>query len=124
MADTKPTAEIKRESLRWLGESVYASSSLETLSGGSANFVYRARLLKPQQGGLSEVIIKHSEGYMAVAPENKFSTDRCQIAAECLKCLASVRLVPDQEQIPRYVVRTPHCYLYEKETNNQILVSS
>lgn len=36
-------------------------------------------------------------------------------------CLASVRLVLDQEQILRYVVWTPHCYLYEMETNNQVL---
>ena len=77
MAEAKTPEKIKSDVLEWLMSTRYASTSLETLSGGSANFVYRARLSDPLEDGTTEVIVKHGEGHMRVPPYNKVSVDRC-----------------------------------------------
>jgi hypothetical protein len=77
MATPKTAGEIKSEIFEWLKGMRYASTSLEPLSGGSANFIYRADLSTPLEDGTTDVLVKHGEGYMAVAPANRISTDRC-----------------------------------------------
>jgi hypothetical protein len=77
MAASKTSGEIKSEIFEWLKKTKYAAISLEPLSGGSANFIYRARLTTPLKDGTTDVLVKHGEGYMAVAPANKISTERC-----------------------------------------------
>jgi hypothetical protein len=72
--------EIELEVFEWLKGTKYASTSLEPLSGGNANFIYRAQLSTPLGDGTTNVLVKHGEGYMAVAPTNKISTDRCVCA--------------------------------------------
>jgi hypothetical protein len=77
MAAPKSADEIKSEIFEWLKGTKYVSISLEPLSGGNANFIYRAQLSTPLEDGMTNVLIKHGEGYMAVAPANKISIDRC-----------------------------------------------
>lgn len=77
MAAPKTAEEIKSEIFEWLKKTKYAASSLEPLPGGSANFIYRAKLSTPLEDGTTDVLVKHGEGYMAVAPANKISTERC-----------------------------------------------
>jgi hypothetical protein len=77
MAAPKTSEEIKSEIFGWLKKTKYAASSLEPLLGGSANFIYRAKLSTPLEDGTTDVLVKHGEGYMAVAPANKISTERC-----------------------------------------------
>lgn len=73
----KTADEIKSEVFNSLRGTPYASDTLDPLSGGAANFIYRATLSKPLEDGTTEVLVKHSEPYMAVAPQNKISIDRC-----------------------------------------------
>jgi hypothetical protein len=77
MAAPKTAEEIKSEIFEWLKKTKYAATSLEPLPGGSANFIYRAKLSTPLEDGTTDVLVKHGEGYMAVAPANKISTERC-----------------------------------------------
>ncbi len=44
---------------------IYECISLEELSGGTANFVYRGVLKKPLADGSKTVVVKHTEGYVA-----------------------------------------------------------
>ena len=76
MAAPKTAEEIKSEIFEWLKKTKYAATSLEPLSGGSANFIYRAKLATPLEDGTTDVLVKHGEGYMAVAPANRISTER------------------------------------------------
>lgn len=55
----------------------YAVSSLTPLSGGTANFIYLAKLHKPLPGGVSEVVLKHGEAYVALHPDFKLEMVRC-----------------------------------------------
>jgi hypothetical protein len=77
MAAVKTPDEIESEVLEWLKATRYASTSLERLTGGNANFVYRARLSEPLEDGTADVVVKHGEAYIARYPVNKQSTDRC-----------------------------------------------
>ena len=75
----KTPEEIQSEVFNSLQDSQYASTSIETLTGGAANFIYRANLSKPLKDGTTDVLVKHGEGYMAIAPANKISIGRCVI---------------------------------------------
>jgi hypothetical protein len=77
MAAPKTAEEIKSEIFEWLKKTKYAATSLEPLTGGSANFIYRAKLATPLEDGTTDILVKHGEGYMAVAPANKIKTERC-----------------------------------------------
>jgi len=69
--------QIKAQVFEWLKGTQYASTSLESLSGGQANFIYRAHLSTPLEDGTTYVLVKHGEGYMAKHPDNKLTIDRC-----------------------------------------------
>ena len=60
-----------------LSETPYACSSLTPLSGGTANFVYRALLSHPLPDGTTSVIVKHSEAFVASNREFKLPAERC-----------------------------------------------
>lgn len=55
----------------------YAVSSFTPLSGGTANFIYHAKLQKPLPDGVSEVVLKHGEAYVAQHPDFKLKLVRC-----------------------------------------------
>lgn len=69
--------QIKQKVLRSLEGTRYAVGSLEPLSGGIANFMYRGDLLEPLEDGVTKVAIKHGEGFVATNSSFKLPLDRC-----------------------------------------------
>jgi hypothetical protein len=69
--------EIKNGVQKELEGTDYAVSSLTPLSGGTANFIYLAKLHKPLSGGVNEVVLKHGEAYVALHPDFKLEMVRC-----------------------------------------------
>jgi hypothetical protein len=55
----------------------YECSSLESLVGGTANFVFRGHLIKPFEDGSLTIIVKHTESYVAGNPNFKLAETRC-----------------------------------------------
>lgn len=60
-----------------LASTEYACSSLEPLSGGTANFLFKGKLQNPLQDGTAEVAVKHGEGFSASLSTLELSTRRC-----------------------------------------------
>lgn len=77
MSGEKTKLEIEDAVRRELDGTCYAVSSLEPLTGGTANFIYRARLQKPLPDGSTEVVLKHGEAYVAQHPDFKLQMVRC-----------------------------------------------
>ncbi|KAI1862693.1 uncharacterized protein JN550_010030 [Neoarthrinium moseri] len=117
---TETAEQMQAKVLKSLEGTRYAAASLERLSGGVGNFLYRAQLVTPLDDGTAEVVVKHGEGYIARSPENSLTLDRCKVEEECLKALSSFRVTGQQDSV-KYVVRTPHCYFYDEKSNSQIL---
>lgn len=69
--------EMKDAVRKELEGTEYAVSLLTPLSGGTANFIYLARLHKPLSGGVREVVLKHGEAYVALHPDFKLEMVRC-----------------------------------------------
>lgn len=67
------TANIKEE----LNGTPYACDLIQSLTGGTANFIYRGQLSKPLEDGTREVVIKHGEGFIASLPSFQLTTSRC-----------------------------------------------
>jgi hypothetical protein len=138
MATENTADEVKSRVFEWLKGTRYESTSLEPLSGGSMNFIYKAHLSEPLEDGTTDVLVKHGEDYSAANSANKVTIDRCvrnwpllvhihpladnwkRIEEECLNALASFRISPDEAGVFNYVVRTPKCYLYDDATHTQI----
>lgn len=124
--------EIQKE----LGSTNFACSSLDPLSGGLANFVFKGRLAHPLPDGSQEVAVKHGEGYVAGMPDWKITTDRCvsrtpscnhhrdppltrgrqHIEEACLKAVSGMPGTPSGP----CVVRTPKLYHFNDNTNTQV----
>lgn len=77
MSTENSAEEIKDAVRKELEGTEYAVSSLTPLSGGTANFIYLAKLQKPLLGGISEVVLKHGEAYVALHPDFKLEMVRC-----------------------------------------------
>jgi hypothetical protein len=137
MAANKLADRINSEVFEWLKKTRYEATTLEPLLGGSANFIYRAHLTKPLEDGTIEVLVKHFEGYMAVAPKNTITVDRGvgnlivhrifnladslqRVEEKCIKELASFCIESSQESAFKYVVRTPKLYFYDETAHTQI----
>ncbi|KAL7626920.1 hypothetical protein AAE478_003694 [Parahypoxylon ruwenzoriense] len=99
----------------------FEASSLDALSGGTANFIYRATLLKPLEDGTREILVKHSEDYIATIPSFKLTLSRCHIEKECLRALSAFPIVgkADSGDPYNFTVRTPKLYHFD-ENNNQV----
>jgi hypothetical protein len=65
------------ESLKSLKSGQYVCSSLDKLSGGTANFVYRGTLATPLEDGSRTIVVKHTEGFVASNPDFKLTSTRC-----------------------------------------------
>ncbi|KAJ4320931.1 hypothetical protein N0V84_005635 [Fusarium piperis] len=104
----------------WLNTTRYAASSLEPLTGGQANFTYRAEILTPLEDGTTEVVVKHGEPYMARHAANEITTHRCRVEAECLTTLNLVETQPNQVDGANCTARTPRCFYYDDDTKTQI----
>ncbi|KAI1476464.1 kinase-like domain-containing protein [Daldinia eschscholtzii] len=114
--------EITYQVLESLKGTPYEASSLDILSGGTANFIYRTTLTQPLTDGTEEVAVKHSENYIASSPDFKLTLSRCYIEEECLKALSAFPIVGKaDETIPyNFIVRTPKFYYFDEENNTQV----
>ncbi|KAI1129565.1 kinase-like domain-containing protein [Nemania abortiva] len=113
---------IKSKVLASLEQTPFAASSLRALSGGTANFIYHASLKEPLADGAKDVLIKHSEGYIANSPAFKLTLFRCRIEEECLKALSGL-LVDGRAELPgniNFTVRTPKFYHFDEKNNTQV----
>lgn len=129
---------------RSLEDGIYACTSLEPLSGGSANFVYRGILATPLEDRAKTVVIKHTEGYVATHPGFKLTADRC-VSTPCSLSTNLVQLVDFVTRISHLTtdqtfeqeiltalqdfqpttsnsisIQTPKLYHFFPETNTQI----
>lgn len=82
---TEVQDEMKTKVENSLKDGPYACTSLEKLSGGTANFVYRGTLATPLSDGTKTVVIKHTEGYVAQSPGFKLTTTRC-VSSSFVSC--------------------------------------
>lgn len=74
----RPTPEeIKSRTFNVLKGTLYECTDLVPLTGGTANFIYKARLVTPLEDGTTEVAVKHGEEYIASTPDFSLTTDRC-----------------------------------------------
>ncbi|KAI1757474.1 kinase-like domain-containing protein [Xylaria castorea] len=114
--------EIKSKVLADLEPTPYAAASLQVLSGGTANFTYHASLKRPLADGTSDVLIKHSEGYIANSPSFELTLVRCQIEEECLRALSKFPIEGKAESQSNinFTVRAPKFYHFDEQNNTQI----
>ncbi|KAI0851798.1 kinase-like domain-containing protein [Daldinia vernicosa] len=114
--------EITSKVLESLKGTPYEASSLDVLSGGTANFIYRASLIQPLEDGTQQVAVKHSEDYIATSPGFKLTLSRCRIEEECLKALSAFPIVgrADENDPYNFIVRTPRLYHFDETNNTQV----
>jgi hypothetical protein len=74
---TTQAAKFADEIIQELSTTPYACSSLKKLSGGNANFIFKATLITPLPDGTTEVAVKHGEDYVASMPHFQIPTTRC-----------------------------------------------
>ncbi|KAI9376682.1 kinase-like domain-containing protein [Aspergillus egyptiacus] len=122
MDDTKITDAVAQE----LSSTPYACTSLERLSGGTANFVYRGILSQPLNDGTKTVLIKHAEDYIATNKDFKLSAKRCWVEESALRALNSMHSVTTTNegsggQTYQVTVKTPQLYHFNPETNTQVM---
>ncbi|KAK7935393.1 kinase-like domain-containing protein [Apiospora marii] len=121
-AAAQSQAEIQSKVLRSLEGTPFAAKSLVPLSGGTANFIYLADLAQPHDG-VAQVLVKHSEGFLASNPGFQLTTSRCHIEDVCLRTLSSSSVDPSTSPShdgSRYVVRTPKHYPFPQDPNTQV----
>lgn len=85
-------------------------ASLEKLTGGTANYMYRLHL----SGNATTKIIKHAEPHVASSPQFPFAVDRMDFEHAVLSKLPS--LLPKND-----VVKLPEVYEYDSE-NHVLLI--
>ncbi|KAI1212263.1 kinase-like domain-containing protein [Annulohypoxylon truncatum] len=114
--------EITSSVLETLKGTPYEASSLEVLSGGTANFIYRVTLSRPLEDGTQNVLVKHSEDYVANSPTFKLTLSRCHIEVGCLKALSDFPIAgkADENDNYNFIVRTPKFFYFDETSNSQI----
>ncbi|KAI0901885.1 kinase-like domain-containing protein [Annulohypoxylon nitens] len=120
--DSVDREEITSAVLKTLKGTPYEASSLEVLSGGTANFIYRATLAQPLEDGTQNVLLKHSEDYIANSPSFKLTLSRCHIEVGCLEALSDFPIVGKVDEGDQYnfIVRTPRFFHFDEKNNSQI----
>ncbi|KAH6681391.1 kinase-like domain-containing protein [Halenospora varia] len=121
--------ELLAHILRELSKTPYACDSLIQLTNGTTNFVFRGTLTQPLHlhlpNGLEEetataieatntVIVKHSTEFAAVNKALPIDVSRCVVEESMLNALGSFHNTLT-------TVKVPHLYLFNKETNTQVL---
>ncbi|KAI0406593.1 kinase-like domain-containing protein [Xylaria palmicola] len=113
---------IKAKVLADLEQTPFAASSLCVLSGGTANFIYHADLKRPLADGTSQVLVKHSEGYIANSPAFNLTLSRCRIEEECLRAMSE--FPAGGETAPsgdiHVTVRAPRLYHFDAQSSTQV----
>ncbi|KAG6035071.1 hypothetical protein E4U41_006249 [Claviceps citrina] len=116
MAPIKSPRDIETAVRDGLNGTRYAVVSLVPLTGGTANFIYRAELQHPLADGVAEVLVKHGEGYVAQHPGLALTTLRCEIEVESLRLLSSFPHVSS----PAFDMGTPETYYFDASTSTQV----
>ncbi|KAL5638003.1 hypothetical protein ACGC1H_002315 [Rhizoctonia solani] len=108
----------------YLASTPYASTSIETVSGGHTGFLYRVVLKEPlKETGEKTVIVKHTLGYVAQSivgatkggPKGMtLNVERMDFEHEALELVASN---PDLST----VVRVPRVHAYDPHTHTLIM---
>ncbi|RYP48852.1 hypothetical protein DL768_005360 [Monosporascus sp. mg162] len=108
--------------LKALENTPFASSSLKQLSGGTANYIYRATLVAPLQDGTTEVVAKHGEDYVKDSPDFKLTLLRCRVEEECLRSLSDLAVIGETDPGDEfsYTVKTPRVFHFDEGSNTQI----
>ncbi|KAI0013970.1 kinase-like domain-containing protein [Xylariaceae sp. FL0662B] len=114
--------EIKSKVLHTLKGTSFAVSTLEPLTGGTGNFIYRGTLLKALEDDTKEILVKHSEGYVANSPSFKLTLCRCRVEKKCLKAMSKFPILgkTGSGSPYSYIVRTPKFYHFDKPSNTQV----
>ncbi|KAH6624462.1 kinase-like domain-containing protein [Chaetomium sp. MPI-SDFR-AT-0129] len=115
MTTTAQVEKLTEQVLDELSTTEYACSSLKTLSGGSANFIYKGTLIKPLSDGTKEIAVKHGEEFIASFPQYKIPLSRCQAETDCLKAMAG--LPPTKGT---FAVHTPKLHYFNPKTSTQV----
>ncbi|GAP87725.1 putative phosphotransferase enzyme family protein [Rosellinia necatrix] len=114
--------EIKSKILQSLEQTPFAASSLQELSGGTVNFIYRAKLKQPLPDGTNNVLVKHGEEYTANNPNFSLTLMRCSIEEQCLKTLSAFP-TEGKTKLPgdvNIIVRAPKFYHFDEQNNTQV----
>lgn len=83
------TAAIDKKVKASLDATPYACSSLESIASGFVNWNYHAKLLRPLDDGITEVLIKHGEKHMKTKPEFPLNLLRCvSFELQCLRAMS------------------------------------
>ncbi|KAF5323592.1 hypothetical protein D9611_005550 [Ephemerocybe angulata] len=85
----------------YLAETPFASARVETLSGGSANYVYRLWLESPLEGEIQTAVLKHTKPYVREFKHVAFTDERQVFEVEALKRVASWVPKDSLVQVPR-----------------------
>ncbi|KAG5806447.1 hypothetical protein H9Q74_008572 [Fusarium xylarioides] len=120
MTSTHPDIDSKVQ--KALEGTKFEVSKLEKITGGSVNWIYKAKVVTPLDNGEKEVLVKHGEPYMASKPEFALPPLRCVIETESLKILLSVSSFDNvPKETYNFVVRTPEVYHFDQSSSTQIL---
>ncbi|KAL3301308.1 phosphotransferase enzyme family protein [Colletotrichum asianum] len=116
MAAEDTSERILRDIKAELASTPYSFGSARLLTGGTANFIYQARLNQPLPDGTSEVAIKHGEGFVRQSPDFKLTTSRCRIEESCLQYLAAFPPCTNSN----VSVTTLKLFYFNRDTNTQV----
>jgi hypothetical protein len=131
-ADSLERDQVRDEVEQQLVQTSFQCSSLNRLSGGTANYVYRGT---PLNGNPESIIIKHTKNYLSSNASFKLDAERCvsvrqqsennkvlipfqHFEGAILKALDGFESYESSEKI---TVKTPRLLHFDKETNTQIL---
>ncbi|CAM1508891.1 Fc.00g026300.m01.CDS01 [Cosmosporella sp. VM-42] len=111
--------EIVAQILQDLSQTSFACTSLTPVSGGTVNFVFRGILTRhfPSRNETSMVktiIIKHARNHLSGNKNYAIDASRCIYEESMLNALNSFRSASS-------IVRVPRLYLFNRETNTQVL---
>ncbi|KAK3313788.1 kinase-like domain-containing protein [Apodospora peruviana] len=110
------SARLAEKIQRELNHTDYACSSLEPLSGGNSNFMFKGNLIEELEDGAMAIAVKHGEDYIASSPGEILQTTRCRAEMHCLDTLSM--LAPTYSQC---TVRTPKLYYSNEKSNTMVL---
>ncbi|EFY84305.1 hypothetical protein J3458_019990 [Metarhizium acridum] len=116
---------LAKQVLQQLSTTPYACSSLDQLSGGTANFLYRGTLLKPlapqhhDDQPAKTVVVKRSTDFVAINRDFPLDITRCVFEESTLRVLANAAsFAPASGNV---VVKAPCLYLFDQESHTQVL---
>jgi hypothetical protein len=74
-----------------LAQTPYACTSLEVLSGGTANFLFRGSLIQSLPDGRNTIVVKHFKEFVSANRNFKLDISRC-VSFPFLFCVLILRM--------------------------------